>query len=51
MKTAVNIAFWWETPQRREWRQDLEQYLILKWKAPFNKENWAKWGQPFGKII
>ncbi|RUS93782.1 hypothetical protein DSM106972_095410 [Dulcicalothrix desertica PCC 7102] len=51
LKTAVNIAFWWETPQRREWRQELEQYLILKWKAPFNKENWARWGQPFGKIV
>jgi hypothetical protein len=50
LKTAVNISFWWDTPQRREDRQELELYLILKWRSPFNKENWDKWGQPFGKM-
>ena len=49
LKTAVNIAFWWDTPQRREARQELEQVLILKWRSPFNKEMWRIWGQPFGK--
>lgn len=49
LKTAVNIAFWWDTPQRREARQKLELSLILKWRSPFNKENWQRWGQPFGK--
>ena len=32
LKTAVNIGFWWDTPQRREARQELEQALILKWR-------------------
>ncbi len=50
LQTAVNIAFWWNTPQRREARQELELSLILKWRSPFNKENWERWGQPFGKI-
>lgn len=49
LQTAVNIGFWWDTPQRREARQELELYLILKWRSPFNKENWERWGQPFGK--
>lgn len=50
LKTAVNIGFWWDTPQRREARQELELALILKWRSPFNKEMWRIWGQPFGKI-
>ena len=48
MKTAVNIAFWWDTPIDRRSRQKLEQTLIQKWKSPFNKECWQRWGQPFG---
>ncbi|WP_334952755.1 hypothetical protein [Nostoc sp.] len=48
MKTAVNIAFWWDTPTDRRARQELELNLILKWRSPFNKENWERWGQPFG---
>ena len=47
LKTAVNIAFWWDTPQRREARQELELSLILKWRSPFNKQMWSIWGQPF----
>jgi hypothetical protein len=31
-------------------RLKLERELILRWQSPFNKENWQKWGQPFGKI-
>ncbi|MEH2005404.1 GIY-YIG nuclease family protein [Nostoc sp.] len=47
MKTAVNAAFWWDTPTDRRSRQELELSLILKWLSPFNKENWERWGQPF----
>jgi hypothetical protein len=47
-KTAVNIAFWWDTPVQTRPRQQLEQALIQKWKSPFNKECWQRWGQPFG---
>lgn len=46
---AVGIAFWFDTPANSRARQDLELGLILKWKSPFNKENWERWGQPFGK--
>lgn len=49
LPTAVNIGFWWDTPQRREARQELELYLILKWRSPFNKQSWTRWGQPFGR--
>ncbi|WP_354666100.1 hypothetical protein [Nostoc sp. GT001] len=49
LKTAVNAMFWWDTPVERRARQDyLELSLILKWQSPFNKENWQRWGQPFG---
>ncbi|MEH2373422.1 hypothetical protein [Nostoc sp.] len=48
MKTAVNAAFWWDAPTDRRSRQELELSLILKWRSPFNKENWERWGQPFG---
>ena len=48
LKTAVNIAFWWDAPEKTRPRQDLELGLIQKWKSPFNKENWQYWGQPFG---
>lgn len=48
MKTAVNAAFWWDAPVDRRSRQELELSLILKWRSPFNKENWERWGQPFG---
>jgi hypothetical protein len=48
LKTAVNIAFWWEASVERKPRQELEQVLIQKWKSPFNKEMWERWGQPFG---
>ncbi|MDM9381128.1 GIY-YIG nuclease family protein [Chlorogloeopsis sp. ULAP01] len=48
LKTAVNIAFWWDAPTKTRSRQRLELTLIQKWKSPFNKENWRLWGQPFG---
>ncbi|OUL24001.1 hypothetical protein BV378_20445 [Nostoc sp. RF31YmG] len=48
LQTAVNAAFWWDAPVDRRARQELEQALIQKWRSPFNKEMWERWGQPFG---
>ncbi|MBD2341215.1 GIY-YIG nuclease family protein [Calothrix sp. FACHB-156] len=48
METAVNIGFWWDAPVERKARQTLEQAMIQKWRSPFNKEMWERWGQPFG---
>ncbi|NWF61739.1 MAG: GIY-YIG nuclease family protein [Fischerella sp.] len=48
LKTAVNIAFWWDAPTQRKARQQLEQALIQRWKSPFNKELWGLWARPFG---
>nr|WP_322710879.1 GIY-YIG nuclease family protein [Nostoc sp. ChiSLP03a] len=48
LQTAVNATFWWDAPVDRRTRQELELNLILKWRSPFNKENWERWGQPFG---
>jgi hypothetical protein len=47
MQTAVNIGFSWDAPVERKARQTLEQAMIQKFKSPFNKENWERWGQPF----
>jgi len=47
IETAVNIGFWWDAPVERRARQTLEQVMIQKFKSPFNKENWERWGQPF----
>jgi len=47
IETAVNIGFWWDAPTDRRARQTLEQAMIQKWRSPFNKENWERWGQPF----
>ncbi|MBD2207786.1 GIY-YIG nuclease family protein [Calothrix sp. FACHB-1219] len=48
IETAVNIGFWWDAPVERKARQTLEQAMIQKWRSPFNKEMWERWGQPFG---
>lgn len=48
LRTAVNMAFWWDAPAKTRHRQQLELSLILKWRSPFNKENWVLWGRPFG---
>ena len=47
---AVGTAFEWGAPADRKTRQQLERELILRWRSPFNKECWERWGQPFGKI-
>ena len=49
LSVQVATAFWWDTPADRKARQKLERELILKWRSPFNKENWEVWGQPFKK--
>ncbi|NJN75679.1 MAG: GIY-YIG nuclease family protein [Synechococcaceae cyanobacterium RL_1_2] len=49
LPVAINISFWYDTPTRRSDRLKLEESLIKKFKSPFNKENWALWGQPFCK--
>jgi hypothetical protein len=45
--TTINTAFYWDTPGDVRPRQQLELALILKWRSPFNKENWQFWGTPF----
>jgi len=47
LKTAVNMVFWWDVPAQTKPRQQLELSLILRWRSPFNKENWTRWGAPF----
>lgn len=48
LKTAINMAFWWDAPAETKPRQQLEMSLIKRWRSPFNKENWTRWGRPFG---
>ena len=48
LDVAVVAAFWWDVPEGARSRQQLELALIQKWRSPFNKENWERWGQPFG---
>jgi hypothetical protein len=48
LSPAVSIAFWFDAPVERKARLQLELALILRWRSPFNKENWQRWGQPFG---
>ncbi|WP_199315661.1 hypothetical protein [Aerosakkonema funiforme] len=50
LPVEVATAFWWDTPPDRNARQKLERELILKWRSPFNNENWELWCQPFGKF-
>ena len=47
LKSELGIAFWPEAPTDRKARQQLESALILRWRSPFNKENWRFWNTPF----
>ncbi|MEL7330970.1 MAG: GIY-YIG nuclease family protein, partial [Cyanobacteria bacterium J06560_2] len=47
LKSELGIAFWPEAPTERKARQQLESALILRWRSPFNKENWRFWNTPF----
>ena len=49
LDVAACISFWWDVPQARTPRQQLERSLIEKWMPPFNRECWKRWGQPFGR--
>jgi hypothetical protein len=44
---GISTAFYWEVPPDAQLRQKLELSLILRWKPPFNKENWQLWSTPF----
>jgi hypothetical protein len=46
---GISTAFYWEVPPDTQLRQRLESSLILRWKPPFNKENWQLWSAPFAK--
>ncbi len=50
LEVKICSAFWYDTPENRTARLKLERSLILRWQSPFNKENWNKYGKPFGKI-
>ena len=50
LEVKMCSAFWYDTPSDRQGRLKLERELILHWQSPFNKENWSKYGKPFGKI-
>lgn len=50
LDVRVCSAFWYDTPSDRTSRLKLESKLINRWQSPFNKENWSKYGKPFGKI-
>ncbi|ERN41381.1 hypothetical protein KR51_00019490 [Rubidibacter lacunae KORDI 51-2] len=49
LEVAIAIAFYWNVPSDVRARRRLESALIRKWRSPFNKENWQRWGQPFKK--
>ncbi len=50
LSTNLRLGFWWDTPKERQDRENIEQLLIGKWRAPFNKQCWDIYGQPFKKI-
>jgi len=47
LNSELGIAFWPEAPVDRKARQQIESALILRWRSPFNKENWRFWNTPF----
>ncbi|MBF2055862.1 MAG: hypothetical protein IGQ45_01295 [Cyanobacterium sp. T60_A2020_053] len=47
LPVIIRSAFYWAVSPDRVTRQKLEKELILRWRAPFNKESWQWWGQPF----
>ena len=47
LPVQVSIGFWRDAPSEVKARQQLEQALIVKWRSPFNRENWRHWGTPF----
>jgi hypothetical protein len=49
LDVAVCSAFWQHVPPDKKVLLAWERELILKWRSPFNRENWNQFGQPFGK--
>ena len=49
LEVKMCSAFWYDTPSDCKSRLKLERELILRWQSPFNKENWNKYGKPFGE--
>lgn len=49
LEVAVCSAFWQHVPPDKKVLLKWERELIIKWRSPFNKENWDRFGQPFGK--
>ncbi len=49
LDVAVNSAFWEHIPADKKVLLEWERELIIKYRSPFNKENWKYWGQPFQK--
>lgn len=49
LDVAVCSAFWQHVPAEKKVLLSWERELILKWRSPFNKQNWEMFGQPFGK--
>ena len=47
LSTRLGTAFWLEAPPQTRSRQQMESALIYKWRSPFNRENWERWGTPF----
>jgi hypothetical protein len=50
LEVKMCSAFWYDTPSDRTSRLRLERELINRWQSPFNKENWSRYGKPFGQI-
>ncbi|MCT7957321.1 hypothetical protein [Laspinema palackyanum] len=48
LEVSPVLAFEWGVPTQTRLRQKMEFRLINKWSSPFNKENRAQWGHPFG---
>ena len=49
LDVAVVSAFWQHIPPDKKVLLEWERELIIKYRSPFNKENWKYWGQPFQK--
>ena len=47
LEAKLATGFYWQVPTATRARQTLERTLIYRWRSPFNKENWSRWGHPF----
>jgi hypothetical protein len=49
LDVSVVSAFWTHVPPDKKILHQWERELIIKWRSPFNRQNWELFGQPFGK--